>query len=195
MGSEHFWELAPQNLYTTPARESDLEVKIVKKLAVSGRFWKLSLAKFAPRLRLRAISKSKSLKTGRLGARLEVQLRKICTTPARETDFEVNIAKAPWDGALLEVELPSRLRARTIWKSKSLKTDGLGTFLEVQSAFRVAGAGISTRCKMQNTWQPQDFVRVAENVGRRRRGGFEEGPKRCVSRGRRKDFGLCEIDV
>ena len=42
-----------------------------------------------------------------------------------------------------------RLRARAIWKSKSLKTDGLGTFFDVQSVFRVAGAGISTRCKIR----------------------------------------------
>ena len=30
-----------------------------------------------------------------LGALLEVELRKICTTPARESDLEVNIVKAP----------------------------------------------------------------------------------------------------
>ena len=42
----------------------------------------------------------------------------------------------------------------------------------------VAGAGIREGCK---------------NVGRR--GGFEEAPKRCVSRGRRKDFVLCDVDV
>ena len=42
-----------------------------------------------------------------------------------------------------------RLRARAIWKSKSLKTDGLGTFFELQSVFCVAGAGISTRCKIR----------------------------------------------
>ena len=42
----------------------------------------------------------------------------------------------------------------------------------------VAGAGFHEGCK---------------NVGRR--GGFEEGLKRCVSRGRRKDFVLCDVDV
>ena len=42
----------------------------------------------------------------------------------------------------------------------------------------VAGAGAREGCK---------------NVGRR--GGFEEGPKRCVSRGRRNDFVLCAVDV
>ena len=52
-------------------------------------------------------------------------------------------------------------------------------------------------------WQAQGFQHVAKyaagagvregckNVGRR--GGFEEAPKRCVSRGRRKDFVLCDV--
>ena len=52
--------------------------------------------KFAPRLRARAIRKSKSLKTRRLGALLEVELDKICTTPARESDSEVKIVETPW---------------------------------------------------------------------------------------------------
>ena len=54
-------------------------------------------------------------------------------------------------------------------------------------------------------WQAQGFRRVAKyvagagvrkgckNVGRR--GGFEEGLKRCVSRGKRSDFALCDVDV
>ena len=37
---------------------------------------------------------------------------------------------------------------RAIRKSKSLKHQVLGTFLEVESVFRVAGAGISIRCKI-----------------------------------------------
>ena len=49
--------------------------------------------KFAPRLRARAIWKSKSLKTGMPGALLEVDLDKICATPARESDLEVEICK------------------------------------------------------------------------------------------------------
>ena len=49
--------------------------------------------KFAPRLRARAIWKSKSLKTGMLGALLEVDIDKICTAPARESDLEVKIVK------------------------------------------------------------------------------------------------------
>ena len=58
---------------------------------------------------------------------------------------------------------------------------------------------------MRFAWQAQWFRRVAkhvagarvcegcENVGRR--GGFEEAPKRCFSRGRRSDFALCDVDV
>ena len=42
----------------------------------------------------------------------------------------------------------------------------------------VAGAGVREGCK---------------NVGRR--GGFEEGLERCVSRGRRSDFALCDVNV
>ena len=42
----------------------------------------------------------------------------------------------------------------------------------------MAGAGVREGCK---------------NVGRR--GGFEEGLKRYVSRGKRRDFVLCDVDV
>ena len=55
------------------------------------------VAKFAPRLRAKAIWKSKSLKTERFGALLEAE----------------DVAK-----------VAPRLRARTIWKSKPLKHQG-----------------------------------------------------------------------
>ena len=51
------------------------------------------VTKFAPRLRARTIWKSKSLKTERFGALLEVEVAKICTTPARQNDLEVKIVK------------------------------------------------------------------------------------------------------
>ena len=51
------------------------------------------VTKFAPRLRARAIWKSKSLKTEGARALLEVEVAKICTTPAREYDSEVKIVK------------------------------------------------------------------------------------------------------
>ena len=80
---------------TTPARENDLEVKIVKNWHGRSTFWKFKSPKFAPRLRARTIWKSKLLKTEGAGALLEVELDKICTTPARENDLEVKIVKAP----------------------------------------------------------------------------------------------------
>ena len=51
------------------------------------------VTKFAPRLRARAIWKSKSLKTEGARALLDVEVGKICTTPARENDLEVKIVK------------------------------------------------------------------------------------------------------
>ena len=163
---------------TTPARESDLEVKIVKKLAGPGRVLKLKSAKFAPRLRARAIWKSKSLKTGMIRTLFEVQVGKTCTTPSRESDLEGKIVKKlAGPGRVLKLKsakFAPRLRARAIWKSKSehflkfkspklaprcgarairksksLKHQGLGPLFEVQNAVRVAGARISTRCKVR----------------------------------------------
>ena len=81
-----------QNLHHACARER-FGSQNRKNVAGSGHFWKLSFTKFAPRLRARAIRKSKSLKRGRFGALLEVELPKICTTPARESDLEVKIVK------------------------------------------------------------------------------------------------------
>ena len=79
---------------TTPARESDLEVKIVKKWHGRSTFGsKLKPPKFAPRLRGRTIWKSKSLKIDSVGTLLEIEVAKICTTPARESDSEVKIVK------------------------------------------------------------------------------------------------------
>ena len=85
-------------------------------------------------------------------------------------------------------KIAPRLRAAAIWKSKSLKHQGLGTFLEVESPFCVAGAGNSTACKIHGRRREG-----CKNVGRH--GGFEEGLKRCVSRGRRRDFVVCDVDV
>ena len=150
---------------TMPARESDLEVKIVKAPWVrstfgswhrqnlhhacaperfgsqnrkntvgSEHFWKFTSTKFAPRLRARAIRKSKSLKTGRFGALVEVELHKMCTTLARESDLEVKIVKN-W-------------RSRDVfWGSKCVSRGRRRDF-----------------DTLQNTWQAQEFVRVAKTL-------------------------------
>ena len=63
-----------------------------KRGGAEDRLPKMS-TKFAPRLHARAIWKPKALKTGMPGALLEVDICKICTTPARESDLEVKIVK------------------------------------------------------------------------------------------------------
>ena len=63
-----------------------------KRGGAKDRLLKMS-TKFAPRLRARAVWKSKSLKHRGFGALLEVELRKICTTPASESDLEVKIVR------------------------------------------------------------------------------------------------------
>ena len=91
-------EVEVAKICTTPARENDLKVKIVKNWEVRSTFkkcWTLKSPKFAQRLRAKAIWKSKSLKTEGAGALLEVQVAKICTTLARESNSEVKIVKAP----------------------------------------------------------------------------------------------------
>ena len=98
-----------------------------------------------------------------LGALLAVDLDKICTTPARETDLEVKIVKNWRSRDVLEVQ-----KVLFAWQAQGFR----------QVAKYMAGAGVREGCK---------------NVGRP--GGFEEGLKRCVSRGRRSDFALCDVDV
>ena len=66
-----------------------------RDLAAPEHFLKFSCAKFAPRCGKRAIRKSKSLKTGSIGALFEVELRKVCTTLWRESDLEVKTVKTP----------------------------------------------------------------------------------------------------
>ena len=70
-------------------REAHFEVKSV----VSEHFWKLRCRKSARRCGAKHISKSKVLKTGGLGALLEVEMSKKCTALWREAHFEVKSVK------------------------------------------------------------------------------------------------------
>ena len=76
-------------------------------------------AKFAPRCGARAISANKTAPPCMFGALLEVELRKICITPWRESDLEFKIVKTFWFGALLEVEL--RKICTTLWCENDLE--------------------------------------------------------------------------
>ena len=99
------------------------------------------------------------------GTLLEVEFRRICTTPAPENDLEVKIVK-------------KKKGSRGVFGSSKCFSRGRQAQGFRHVAKYVAGAGLREGCK---------------NVGRR--GGFEEGLKRCVSRGRRKDFVFCDVDV
>ena len=117
----------------------------------------------------RTIRKSKSLKTGGVGALLEVERRKICTTLWREIDLKVKTVQTAFRKTLARV---------------------VG-FLRVRNdAFRMACAGISCLvrficlrratlnlregckfwiperllCGHQFAWQLQDFVCLGENL-------------------------------
>ena len=101
---------------------------------MSEHFWKLTCTKFAPRLRARANWKSKSLKTERFGALLEFDFDKICTTPARESDLKVKIVKTPG--------------ARDVFGGSKCVSRGRRRDFDT----------------LQNTWQAQEFVRVAKTL-------------------------------
>ena len=129
-------------------------------MAGSEHSWKLSFAR--PRLRARAIRKAKSLNLQGFGARLEVELRKICTTPARENGLEVKIVKN-W-----------RFRGDVFGGSKCF--------------FRVASAGILARCKIhgrhRGSWGLQKTLAGVVDLKRLWNDVFRV-------RGRRRDFVLC----
>jgi len=75
-------------------REAHFEVKSVKKLRVSEHFWKLRCRKSARRCGAKHIWKSKVVKTGGLGALLEVEMSKKSTALWREAHFEVKSVKS-----------------------------------------------------------------------------------------------------
>ena len=68
------------------------------------------------------------------GALLEVELRKICTTPARENDLEVKTVKTPG--------------ARDVFGGSKCVSRGRRRDFDA----------------LQNTWQAQEFVRVAKTL-------------------------------
>ena len=116
------FEVQVRQICKTLWREGDSEVKIVKNWKVLDDYLKFKSAKFAKRCGARAVRKSKSLKMG-----------------GSDDFLKFNAAKfAP------------RCSARAIWKSKPLKHQGPGPLFEVQSAFCVASARISTKHPYEN---------------------------------------------
>ena len=118
--SEHFCKLKSPK-FAPRLRGSDLEVKVVKNWEVRSTFASWSRQNL-----------HHACAWQRFGSQNRKKLR------VREHFWKL---KSP--------KFAPRLRARTIWKSKSLKHQVLGPLFEVQNAFRVAGAGISIRFKMR----------------------------------------------
>ena len=99
-----------------------------------------------------------------------------------------------------------RLRGRTIWKSKSLKHRVFGTFLDLQTVFRVAGAGISTHCKirgrrrsswgLQKRWQAWWIWRGSETMHFAWQAqGFRAFRRRCVKAPTQNPWKGCKFHV
>ena len=84
-----------QNLHHAGAKER-FGNQHRQKLAWSDDFLKSQAAKFAPGCGERAVWKSNSLKDGMMGALLEGQVCKICTTLWCESGWEVKIVKDWW---------------------------------------------------------------------------------------------------
>ena len=104
-----------------------------KRGGAEDRLPKMS-TKFAPRLRVRTIWKSKSLKLEGFGGLFEVELRKICTRPARESDVEVKTVKTQG--------------ARDVFGGSKCVSRGRRRDFDT----------------LQNTRQAQEFVRVAKTL-------------------------------
>ena len=96
---------------------------------------------------------------------MEIDLDKNCTTPARESDFDEKTAPRCMFGALLEVEL------RKICTTPVRESDSEVKIVKTPGARDVFGG---SKCvsrgrrrdfdTLQNTWQAQEFVRVAKTL-------------------------------
>ena len=111
------------------------KVSSEKRSGVEDRLPKMS-TKFAPRCGARAISAKKKHQAACSEHFLKLSFAKFAPGCGARAIWKSKPLESGMLGALLEVGNQNR------WK-----TDGLGAFLEVQSAFCVAGAMVLTRCK------------------------------------------------
>ena len=115
---------------------------------------KLKSPKFAPGLRARAIWKSKSLKSERFGQLFEVELRKICTTPARESDSEVKSVKAP--GA--RTTLQNTWQAQALVRVAKMLAGAVDLKRVLNDAFRVVGVLFSLFSNVKPAVLPPSLI-------------------------------------
>ena len=91
-GAEPSGQMRDEHLHAVVAR-STFGSKHVQNTAFSEHFWKLRCRKSARRCGAKQISKSKRTKHTNVGALLEVEMSKKCTTLWREVHFEVKTLK------------------------------------------------------------------------------------------------------
>ena len=91
-GAEPAGQMRDEKLHAVVAR-STFRSQNVQNTSASEHFWKLRCRKSARRCGAKHISKSKVLKTGRLGTLLEVTMSKKCTPLWREAHFQVKMYK------------------------------------------------------------------------------------------------------
>ena len=125
---------------TTPARENDLEAKIVKNWHGRSTFGSSSRPNLHHACARERFGNQNRSKLRASGDFWKLKSPKVCTTPARESDLEVKVVKN-WHGrSTFGSSSRQNLHhacARTIWNPKPLKHQGLGTFFEVQSWFKM----------------------------------------------------------
>ena len=93
-GAEPAGQMRDEKLHAVVAR-STFPSQNVQNTPFSDHFWKLRCRKSARRCGAKHIWKSKVLKTGGLGALLEVEMSKKCTPLWREAHVQVKMYKTP----------------------------------------------------------------------------------------------------
>ena len=133
-GADPAGQMRDEKVHAVVAR-STCPSQNVQNTPTSDHFWKLRCRKSARRCGAKHISKSKCTKHTILGPLLEVAMSKKCTPLWREAHFpSENVQNTTWSDHFLKLRCRKSARrcgAKHIFKSKVLKTDGLGPLLEV----------------------------------------------------------------
>ena len=157
-GADPAGQMRDEKVHTVVAR-STFPSQNVQNTPGSDHFWKLRCRKSARRCGAKHISKSKCTKHTNVGPLLEVEMSKKCTPLRREAHFQLkmykthqvrttfghavvarstfpsqNVQNTPASDHFWKLSCRKSARrcgAKHIWKSKVLKSDGLGPLFEV----------------------------------------------------------------
>ena len=120
-GAEPAGQMRDEKLHAVVAR-STFPSQNVQSTPFSDHFWKLRCRKSARRCGAKHVWKSKVLKTGGLGALLEVEMSKKCTPLWREAHVQVKMYKTPHVRATFggsDVEKVHAVVARSTFRSQN----------------------------------------------------------------------------